>query len=91
MKKEIEKVVEELAKNDPGISHMCAKTGRVSTAVLLAYVGHPRKFTSSGAYLKMMGQNLKEYSSGTKQSGLHNTKRGHGKPRMHLYSGVHGG
>ncbi|MCP4498837.1 MAG: IS110 family transposase [Deltaproteobacteria bacterium] len=60
------------------------KIGRVSTAILLAYVGHPRNFSSSGAYLKMMGLNLKEYSSGTKQSGLHITKRGHGKPRMHL-------
>ncbi|MCP4502611.1 MAG: IS110 family transposase [Deltaproteobacteria bacterium] len=54
---------------------MCAKIGRASTAVLLVYVGLPRNFSSSGAYLKMMGLNLslREYSSGTKQSGLHIT------------------
>lgn len=85
MRNEIEKMIDEMAKKDLGIGHIRAKIGRVSTAVLLAYVGHPRNFSSSGAYLKMLGLNLREYSSGTKQSGLHITKRGQGKPRNYLY------
>ena len=59
--------------------------GKSTSAVLVASVGEPKKFTSPSAYVKALGLNLKEKSSGKSKGGLHITKRGPGIARLFLY------
>ena len=48
-------------------------------------MGEPKKFASPSAYVKALGLNLKEKSSGKSKGGLHITKRGPGIARLFLY------
>ena len=48
-------------------------------------VGDPRNYDSSGAFLKALGLNLKELSSGKRQGQLAITKRGPGLARKYLF------
>lgn len=59
--------------------------GKSTSAVLVASVGEPKKFASPSAYVKALGLNLKEKSSGKSKGGLHITKRGPGIARLFLY------
>lgn len=59
--------------------------GKSTSAVLVASVGEPKKFASPSAYVKALGLNLKEKSSGKSKGGLHITKRGPGVARLFLY------
>jgi hypothetical protein len=51
----------------------------------VAGVGNPTKFECPNAYVKALGLNLKEKSSGKSKGGLHITKRGPGMARLFLY------
>jgi len=51
----------------------------------VASVGDPLNYHSPGAYLKSLGLNLKEKSSGKEKGALHITKRGPSVARMFLY------
>lgn len=78
--------VKEAMKQRPQASSMQSVLGTVTTAILLAHVGDPARFTSSRALLKHLGLNLKEDTSGTsKRRGLHITKRGSSRARQVLY------
>ena len=59
--------------------------GKSTSAVSVASVGEPKKFASPSAYVKALGLNLKEKSSGKSKGGLHITKRGPGIARLFLY------
>lgn len=67
---------------------LASMVGSVTAAVLLAYLGSPEGYASSDAYVKAMGLNLKEHSSGSSRkpgTGLHITKRGPGRVRRYLF------
>lgn len=59
--------------------------GAVTLCVVWSMVGDPGKFDSSGAFLKAMGLNLKELSSGKRQGQLSITKRGPSLVRKYVY------
>jgi transposase len=67
---------------------MRAVVGKKTAAVLAASVGDPRNYSSAEAFVKSLGLNLKEKSSGKEKGGLHITKRGPGVARMMLYMAV---
>jgi transposase len=62
--------------------------GKTTSAVLVASTGSPTKYDSPSAYVKALGLNLKERSSGDFKGGLHITKRGPGIARLFLYLAV---
>lgn len=64
---------------------MAPVVGKTTSAVLVAGVGDPTKFDCPSAYVKALGLNLKEKSSGKSKGGLHITKRGPGIARLFLY------
>ncbi|HAC89342.1 MAG TPA: hypothetical protein DCF63_01740 [Planctomycetaceae bacterium] len=59
--------------------------GRTTLSVLLVTLGDPKKYSSSGAFLKAHGLNLKELSSGKRQGQLAITKRGPRLARKYVY------
>ena len=59
--------------------------GPVTLCVIWATVGDPRQYDSAGAFLKMLGLNLKELSSGKRKGELAISKRGPGLARKWLY------
>lgn len=78
--------VERLIGKDQTTELMADVVGRATAAVLVASVGHPQRYASSSAYVKSLGLNLREYSSGRHKKGAkHLTKRGPGIARMFLY------
>lgn len=75
---------------DESLDQHCPKPLRHMVGVLLAGVllsagSDPRLLPSPQALEKSAGLNLREKSSGTKQGGLHITKRGDGRLRRLLY------
>jgi transposase len=73
---------------DPALAPMAALVGRVTSAVLIASLGSPLEFPSAASYLKGLGLNLKEHSSGKHQGQLTITKRGPARARQYLYLAV---
>jgi transposase len=53
--------------------------------VLIATQGHPQDYPSAASYVKGLGLNLKERSSGKHRGQLKITKRGPGVTRHYLY------
>jgi transposase len=70
--------------NEPA-GRMAKVVGKVTAAVLVSEAGDPRSFTSTSAYVKNLGLNLKECSSGKKRGQLAITKRGSGCARRYLF------
>jgi transposase len=84
--KKIRAKVEELALTEGSATEaMAPVVGKTTSAVLVAGVGSPTKFECPNAYVKALGLNLKEKSSGKSKGGLHITKRGPGMARLFLY------
>lgn len=67
---------------------MAPVVGKTTSAVIVAGVGAPNKYDSPSAFVKALGLNLKEKSSGKSKGGLHITKRGPGIARLFLYLAV---
>ncbi|WP_157595158.1 IS110 family transposase [Plesiocystis pacifica] len=67
---------------------MAPVVGKATSAVLVAGVGCPTKYDCPASYVKALGLNLKEKSSGKSKGGLHITKRGPGIARLFLYLAV---
>ena len=65
----------------PALSQM----GQVSAAVMSAALGAPQEYPDAHSYLKAMGLNLKERSSGKHRGQLKITKRGPSAARLYLY------
>jgi len=70
---------------DDTLQPMAAVIGAPSTAVLYAHLGAPSAYPSAQSYLKALGLNLKEHSSGKHQGRLTITKRGPPEVRYYLY------
>jgi len=79
------KRLEEAAQLHAGMRPHVDKVGAVTLCVIWSLVGDPSKYDSSGAFLKSLGLNLKESSSGKRQGQLAITKRGPSLVRKYLY------
>lgn len=77
--------VEAMCKEDSRMAAMAAAVGKRTAAVLFAELGPPEQYAHAGTYMKSMGLNLKERSSGKKKGRLCITKRGSGAVRRYLY------
>lgn len=66
-------------------SRMARVVGKTTAAVLISALGQPQDYPQAGSYLKSLGLNLKERSSGNFQGQLKITKRGPGIARKYLY------
>jgi transposase len=80
-----QKRVEELTQAHEASASMRPVVGPTTAGVLVAAVGDPCHYGSTGAYEKALGLNLKEKSSGKQKGPLHITKRGPGVARLFLY------
>lgn len=59
--------------------------GKLTSAVLVVSAGDPTVYPSASAYIKALGLNLKEKSSGKQSGQLKITKRGPSLARLYLY------
>jgi transposase len=84
-KKQAKQALETLITNDKELLEMGKVIGLVTTAVLLSYHLDPRKYSCASSYLKALGLNLKEKSSGQHIGQLKLTKRGSSIARKYLY------
>ena len=76
--------VEELS-DGPSTASIAKVVGKATAAVFEAEVGVATEFTSTGAYLKAFGINMKEKSSGTQKGNVAITKRGSPRARQWLW------
>jgi transposase len=81
----VERVIAQQLGAHPAVAALAPIVGTTTAAVLVAVLGDPREYANGGSYLKAMGLNLKERSSGTHQGQLKITKRGPGVVRFYLY------
>jgi transposase len=77
--------LETIANSHASMSKYVDSVGAVTLCVIWASVGDPGNYGSSGAFLKALGLNLKEFSSGKRQGQLGITKRGPSLARKYLY------
>lgn len=85
---QVRHALEQRVEADSQLAPMAALVGRVTSAVLIASPGSPRNFPSAASYVKGLGLNLKEHSSGKHQGQLKITKRGPARARQYLYLAV---
>jgi len=77
--------VEQLSDAHEAASRMGRTIGKATAAVLVSRSGDPREFDSANSFLKSLGLNLKERSSGKHKGQLKITKRGPSVCRYYLY------
>jgi len=80
-----EKKLQALAKSHEPMRPFIKAVGAVTLCTLWATVGDPAKYSSSGAFLKALGLNLKELSSGKRNGQLAISKRGPSSARKILF------
>jgi transposase len=83
--KNARQALEAVVKAEPELKEMGLTIGRVTTAILIGLHLDPRHFGCARSYLKALGLNLKEKSSGQDQGKLKLTKRGSAQARKYLY------
>lgn len=80
-----EKKLRAIAESHEQMQPYVKSAGAVTLCTIWATVGDPGKYPSSGAFLKALGLNLKELSSGRRQGELAISKRGPSLARKILY------
>lgn len=83
--KQTQRLVEQASGEEPGIACMSQVVGKLTAVVFFAKLGSPTDYASATSYVKAMGLNLKEKSSGKFKGQLKITKRGASIVRMYLY------
>lgn len=83
-----EKAVIDAGLQQPSIQAMAPVLGKRTAVVLGCLLGPPETYPNAASYLKAMGLNLKERSSGKHQGRLMITKRGSGTVRRYLFMAV---
>jgi transposase len=81
----VERALERRVAGDATLTRLSEVVGTTSSAVLIATQGHPQDYPSAASYVKGLGLNLKERSSGKHRGQLKITKRGPGVTRHYLY------
>jgi len=82
---EIERRIAHEVAEDAVLTQMAQVIGKTTSLVLDATLGTPLDYPNPHSYLKALGLNLKERSSGKHKGQLKITKRGPGKARGYLY------
>lgn len=77
--------IDEQVAQDSELSYIGDAFGNATSLVLETALGSPLDYPDPHAYLKAMGLNLKERSSGKHKGQLRITKRGPGRARHYLY------
>lgn len=80
-----ERQVLALAKEDEVLVSMGTVVGKSSAVGIQAAMGAPKRYGKARQFLKALGLNLKENSSGKAVGGLHITKRGNSMARRLLF------
>lgn len=83
--KQLEAQIAREVQGDAVLTRLAAVSGKTTTLVLEAALGSPLDYPNPRSYLKAMGLNLKERSSGKHQGQLKITKRGPGIARKYHY------
>ncbi|MDM8517212.1 transposase [Desulfobacterales bacterium HSG16] len=83
--KKSKRKVENITKSESSAHDMGKVVGMATSAVLISGAGSPCNYKSSSQWIKSLGLNLKEKSSGKHQGKLTITKRGSGRARRWLY------
>jgi hypothetical protein len=83
--REAKAAVEKMVQGLRPAQRMAPVIGKTTAAVLVSKVGDPTRYESAGSFVKALGLNLKERSSGKLQGQLKITKRGPGLCRFYLY------
>lgn len=83
--KACEKQLEEVIMSDQVSAQLASILGTTTLCVLLATVGDPKNYDSSGAFMKALGLNLTEFSSGKYRGQKKISKRGPGLARKYIY------
>ena len=83
--KAIEHQISQVVEEDRVLRRMANVVGKTSSLVLETTQGTPLDYANPHSYLKALGLNLKERSSGKHAGQLKITKRGPGKARKYLY------
>jgi len=79
------KRVNENSKSIKSVAMLSGVLGKVTAAVVVSSAGDPLKYNAPRQYLKSIGLNLKEKSSGKHNGRLSITKRGSNKARQWIY------
>jgi transposase len=77
--------VQQLSGEHPTVQQLAQTVGATTAAVLVVSSGDPQQYPAAGAYVKSLGLNLKERSSGKHKGELKLTKRGPSTARHYLY------
>lgn len=85
---EVERRIQARTTSEATLQGMAATVGAVTSLVLNAQLGSPLAYPSPRHYLKALGLNLRERSSGKHHGQLHITKRGPPLARKYLYFAV---
>jgi len=80
-----EKELQQLAQQHAAMKPYVKAVGAVTLCTIWSTVGDPRQYSSSGAFVKAIGLNLKELSSGKRKGEMAITKRGPGLARKLLF------
>lgn len=88
LKAEAKKTLEHMAKDNIPVQRLAPVVGITTAVHLVLEAGDPASYKSAQAYVKALGLNLKEHSSGQHQGLLKITKRGSAKARQALYMAV---
>ena len=83
--KAIEQRIGQQVEADATLTRVASVTGPATSLVLEATLGSPLDYPNAGSYLKAMGLNLKERSSGRHKGQLKITKRGPSLARKYHY------
>ena len=81
----IERRIVARVEQEPGLQRVGQAFGKATALVLETTLGSPLEYPHPHAYLKAMGLNLKERSSGQHKGRLKITKRGPGRARHALF------
>ena len=79
-----DKIIKEHVASDPVMQRYSDAVGAATLAVLWSEVGDPVAYSSASAYVKALGLNLKERSSGQRNVQLAISKRGPARSRRWL-------
>lgn len=83
--REVERRIAKWIERDPPLQPLAHTLGKTTALVLDTALGSPLDYPNPHAYLKAMGLNLKERSSGQHQGRLKITKRGPARARHYLF------
>lgn len=82
---EIEQRITQIVDTDPVLTRLAPVVGKTTSLVLATTQGSPLAYPNPHSYVKGVGLNLKEHSSGKHTGQLKISKRGPGKARKYLY------